>query len=168
MLKSLNSFRIFRMAAALGLLLPLLLSGCAKQKFIPNTKVADTPLNREIIAAVEKYRKAVSALDAAKVLALAHPTYMDNSGTPEGSDDIDYEALKKLLVTQFKNTSKVRLRIEYQDVSTKGREAMVDTYIDATFVYNTPESNPRWRRLTDFNRFRLVKEKNRWNFISGL
>lgn len=142
--------------------------GCSKNKFIPNTRVTDTPLNREVLRVVERYRRAMSGLNAAEVLALVHPTYQDNSGTPEGSDDIDYEGLKTLLNTRFKNTSKVRFRIEYQDVTTRGREALVDTYIDATFVYNSPEANPRWRRLTDFNRFRLIKEKGTWRFVSGL
>ena len=162
--------RRFRTQALLtALVVAALLSGCDKQKLIPNTEVPDTKLNRQVLKVVEEYRKAMGRMDAAKVLTLVHPTYQDHSGTPEGSDDIDYEGLKKILTGEFKNTSKVRFNIEYQAVSTKGREAMVDTYIDATFVYTTPDANPRWRRLTDFNRFKLLQDKkNTWRFISGL
>ncbi len=157
-------------------LLPLLIAllamlanaGCSKQKLIPNTKVMDTALNREILRVVEKYRKAVGKKDQIGIIALVHPTYQDHGGTPEGTDDIDFIGLKKLLKSRFLKTSKIRMRIEYKSVGIKGREASVDTYIDATFVYNQPGTNLRWRRLTDFNRFRLIKEKKRWQFISGL
>ena len=143
-------------------------AGCSKQKFIPNTKVVDTEINREILRVVEKYRRAASKLDKIAIIALVHPTYQDHGGTPEGGDDIDYAGLKTLLRTRFKRTTKVRMRIEYRSIELKGREARVDTYIDATFVYDQPGANPRWRRLTDFNRFKLIRENKRWQFISGL
>lgn len=142
--------------------------GCSKQKLIPNTKVPDTPLNREVLLVVEKYRKAMEKLDAAAVLALVHPTYQDHAGTPKASDDIDYKGLKELLTTRFKHTTKIRYRIEYQEVRFKGNEAYVDCYIDATFVYNDPSANPRYRRLTDYNRFRLLKDGEHWRFIGGI
>lgn len=149
-------------------LLSAALGSCAKQKLIPNTKVPDSKLNREILQVVEKYRRSMEQLDPAGVLMLVHPTYQDHAGTAEGHDDIDYASLKDLLRTRFKKTTKVRYRIEYRRVHFKGRQAEVDAYIDATFVYKEPLANPRWRRLTDFNRFRLLKEGSSWRFISGL
>jgi hypothetical protein len=149
-------------------LLSAALGGGAKQKLIPNTKVPDSKLNREILQVVEKYRISMERLEPAGVLSLVHPTYQDHAGTAEGHDDIDYANLKDLLRTRFKKISKVRYRIEYRRVHFKGRQAEVDAYIDATFVYNEPQANPRWRRLTDFNRFCLLKEGSDWRFISGL
>jgi hypothetical protein len=143
-------------------------AGCVKPGYIPNTKVPDTGQNREIIAVVEAYRKAMESRDAAGVLALVHPTYQDNAGTPEGSDDVDFEGLKKLLSTRFQRATKVRYHIEYQGVRVQGRDAQVDAYIDATFVYEPDNGPPRWRRLTDFNRFRAIKDADRWRFVSGL
>ena len=145
-----------------------LLGACNKAKLIPNTQVADTPVNRDILRTVEKYRRAVERRNAAEILALVHPSYQDAAGTPDASDDIDYEGLKQILTHQLKHTSKIRLRIEYQHVAIKGREAEVDTYVDGTFVYDIPNANPRWRRLTDYNRFRLLRDGKRWQFISGL
>ncbi len=142
--------------------------GCAKPDLIPQTKIKDTPQHREILQVVESYRRAMESLDPAGILTLAHPTYQDHSGTPEGSDDVDYEGLKKLLATRFKRATKIRYRIEYQELRIKGQDAEVDAYVDATFVYEAPNSPPRWRRLTDHNRFRLLKEGNRWRFLSGL
>jgi len=143
-------------------------TGCVKPGYIPHTKVLDTAQNREIIGVVETYRKAMENRDAAGVLALVHPTYQDNAGTPEGSDDVDFEGLKKLLATRFQRTTKVRYHIEYQGLNVHGRDAQVDAYIDATFVYEPENASPRWRRLTDFNRFRLIKDADRWRFVSGL
>jgi hypothetical protein len=146
----------------------LALAACAKPSFIPNTKVRDTKENRAILKIVEGYRQAMERLDAAGVLALVHPTYQDNAGTAEGSDDIDFTGLKKLLTTRFKRTTKIRYRIEYHDVETKGRDAAVDAYIDATFEYEPQGGPTRWRRLTDYNRFRLMRDGDRWLFVGGL
>ena len=44
--------------------------------------------------------------DAAKILVLTHPTYRDESGTPEPADDIDYNGLKQLLSSRFKLVSR--------------------------------------------------------------
>jgi len=141
---------------------------CDKTKLIPNTKVADSPENREILKVVEAYRKAMEERNASTVISFVHPTYQDNAGTPEGSDDKDFEGVKKLLSSSFQLATKVRYRIEYQGLRTKGREAEVDTYIDATFVYEAPKTLPRWRRLTDYHRFKLLKDGDRWQFVSGL
>ncbi len=152
----------------LVLAVTLLLGACAKPGLIPNTKVKDTPENRALLKVVETYRQAVENRDAGGVMALVHPTYLDNAGTPEGSDDVDFEALKKLLATRFRRASKIRYHIEPQTVRVLGRDAEVDCYVDATFVYE-PESGPaRWRRLTDYDRFRLIKDGGEWRFISGL
>jgi hypothetical protein len=157
------------MARVLALIsISLTLGGCAKPSFIPNTKVRDTASNREILKVVESYRRAMEGRDAAGVLALVHPTYQDNAGTPEGSDDLDFSGLKKLLSTRFKRTTKVRYRIEYHDVETQGRDASVDTYIDATFEYEPVGGPTRWRRLTDYNRFRLLRDGELWRFVGGI
>jgi len=144
------------------------LSGCAQQKLIPNTKVQDSPINREILTVVERYRQAVERQDAASVLALVHPSYQDYAGTPQSNDDIDYNGLRKILTNRFKQASRIRYRIEYQEVRGAGETAQVDTYIDATFIYEEPNANPRWRRLTDYNQFRLMKNGLTWRFVGGL
>ncbi len=144
------------------------LSGCAKPKFIPRTKVVDTKLNREVLRVVEDYRRAMERRDAAGVLALVHRTYQDRGGTAEGADDLDYERLRTMLTSRFKRATRIRFFIEYQDVRAGSREAMVDAWIDATFVYEQPEMRPKWRRFTDYNRFKLLKEGKIWRFVSGL
>ena len=97
-----------------------------------------------------------------------HPLYQDNAGTPEGSDDVDFEGLKKLLGSRFQKAKRVRYHIEPQAVRVMGRDAEVDAYVDATFVYEPDAGPSRWRRLTDYNRFKLIKDGGQWRFISGL
>ncbi|MBW2717653.1 MAG: hypothetical protein JRD94_03600, partial [Deltaproteobacteria bacterium] len=67
--------------------------GC--QKNIPNTTVADTAANRGVITFMENYRKSVEARDVGALLAMAHPQYLDDNGTPSGDDDLDYRELRK-------------------------------------------------------------------------
>ncbi len=168
-----SQVRFFAGPASWGAVLAIVVAlgvagGCVKPKFIPHTKVLDVPLNREILKVVEKYRRAMEQLDGATVLSLAHPNYLDRAGTPEGNDDADYEGLKHFLAKKFKQTKKVRYSIEYQRLTITGKEAKVDTYIDATFFFEPRKANPRWRRFTDHNRFTLLKDDGRWQFISGL
>lgn len=144
------------------------LVGCNKQKMIPNTKVADTSLNREILRVVEKYRRAAIKRDQVAILALVHPSYNDHAGTPKADDDLDFTGVKKFLKNRYKNATKIRMRIEYLKVAVKGREARVDTWLDATFVYNQPNGSPYYRRLVDNQRFTLLKEGATWRFVSGL
>ena len=150
------------------LALVYLCPGCAKPKLIPNTKLKDTEVNREVLKAVMTYQRAMESRSAAAVLSVVHPLYQDNAGTPEGSDDRDYEGIKKLLATHFQNTTKIRYRIEFLDIGVNGREAEVFVYIDATFVFEPQEAPPRWRRMADHHRFKLINDGGRWLFISGL
>jgi hypothetical protein len=73
-------------AAVLCLLL-VVAAGCDKN--IPNTTVKDTPENRAVITFMENYRNSVEARDVGALLAMAHPQYLDDNGTPSGDDDID-------------------------------------------------------------------------------
>ena len=143
-------------------------AGCAKPKLIPRTKIPDTEANREVLRVVEDYRRAMEGRDAAAVLALVHPTYSDRCGTPEGDDDLDYAEMKKILASRLKRATRIRFFIEYQAVTARGRDALVDVWIDATFVYEHADLTPKWRRFTDYNRFKLLKDGRTWRFVAGL
>ncbi|PIE19062.1 MAG: hypothetical protein CSA65_03210 [Proteobacteria bacterium] len=152
--------------ALLGLLLAA--GACDKQKLIPNTKIADTKGNRELLGVIAEYRDAMVRKDAARILTLVHPSYQDNAGTPEPEDDIDFDRLKHLLVSRFKRAKRVHYRIEFQRVMVKGREAVVDAWIDATFVYQHPNYRPHYKRIADYNRYQLLHIDGKWRFIRGL
>lgn len=152
----------------LSLVVALALANCAHDQMIPNTKIPDTSVNREVIEVIESYREAMEKRDAARVLMLVDPGYRDISGTPEPEDDIDYSRLKQILIDRFAHVKRVHYRMEYQNIELKGRDAWVDAWIDATFVYEQPHVLPRYRRLTDHQRFHLVKTGKGWRFLSGL
>lgn len=143
-------------------------AGCAEQKLIPNTKIMESPENREILNVVERYRQAVERRDAARVYSLVHHTYQDNNGTPKADDDIDYATLAQVLRDRFKRCQRVVYRAEYQRISFKREQAFVDAWIDATFVYAHPDSPPRYQRHTDHHRFSLIATKQGWRFTGGL
>ena len=63
-------------------------AGCDKN--IPNTTVKDTPENRSVITFMENYRNAVEARDVGALLAMAHPQYLDDNGTPEDKTDDEW------------------------------------------------------------------------------
>ncbi|MBW2731443.1 MAG: hypothetical protein JRH20_03565 [Deltaproteobacteria bacterium] len=142
--------------------------GCNKQKLIPNTKIHDNKINRELIRVIARYRDAMVHKDAVQILTMVHPTYQDQAGTPEPEDDVDFNQLKGLLEGRFQRTERIRYRIEFQRVDIRGREASVDTWIDATFVYKHPDQMPRYRRFADYHRYRLLNEDGKWLFIGGL
>lgn len=154
---------------ALSGLLALLVGGsaCDKQKLIPKTKIPDTKVNRELISTIVQYRDAMVRRDAAKILTLAHPSYQDMGGR-KAEEEIDFERLKTILATRFKRASRVRYRIEFQRVEVRGREAQVDAWIDGTFVYEQPGHRPHYKRLADYNRYRLLNEDGKWLFLSGI
>ncbi|MBK8480034.1 MAG: hypothetical protein IPL40_02495 [Proteobacteria bacterium] len=143
-------------------------SGCRHTQFIAETKVVDTPINREIIEVVEQYRRAMEQRDQARVLTLVDPTYSDRSGTPEAGDDLDFEGLKRALRERLGRCDRVRYRLEYRGVEVRGRAATVDVWIDATFVYQQPNSPPLFRRFADYQRYELLHTDRRWRFVSGL
>jgi len=142
--------------------------GCRHLRYIENTKVVDTPVNRAVIEVVEQYRRAMEQKDVARVLTLVDPTYRDQSGTPEPVDDLDYTSLKRALRERLGRCDRVRYRLEYQAVEVRGRAAAVDVWIDATFVYQQPNTPPIFRRFTDYHRYQLFQAERRWRFVSGL
>ncbi|MCK5798217.1 MAG: hypothetical protein KAI47_13580 [Deltaproteobacteria bacterium] len=159
----------FRWLASLFLASVFLLpTACDRQKLIPNSKIPDTKGNRELLKVIVVYRDAMVHKDAAKILTLVDPRYEDNGGTSEPEDDVDYERLKKLLVGRFKHATRIHYRIEFQRVEVKGREAFIDTWIDATFVYKLPNYRPHYKRFADYNRYRLLRQDGQWRFLSGL
>lgn len=64
---------------------------------IEGTSITDTPAHRTIVALVEKYRRSMLDSDPDQMLRIVSPRYLDDSGTPDPSDDVDHEALERSL-----------------------------------------------------------------------
>ena len=109
------------------LLLLALVTGACGTKNIPNTRVPDTHDNREVLDFVEKYRKAVEDRDIGTLLQLTSRDYFDDNGTPQGDDDIDYDALQAGLQRLRQEVLGARYQISYRAVTfTENSKVLVD------------------------------------------
>ncbi len=141
--------------------------GCATVNTIPGTKVADTKANREILDVCERYRHALEDRDAVALLALAHPDYYEDSGTPNANDDYGYDGLKDVLQKRMSALKTVRYNIEYRKVEISGKRANVDIRYDASFQLAT-EMGDRWERKMNDKRLELENDGKRWLIIAGM
>lgn len=142
-------------------------AGC-KTHYIPNTDVEDTDENRRVIDFCEKYRRAVERRDVRTLLELAHPTYYEDGGNVDSTDDIDYAGLKDYLDDKFRDTKAIRYEIRYRRVL-EGRKdtILVDYTYSASYKIPT-EHGDIWRREVADNRLELVPEGESFRIISGM
>jgi hypothetical protein len=152
-------------AFAAGLVLSL--GGCAALRTIPGTTVADTHQNRDILNVCERYRHALEDRDATQLLALAHPQYYEDSGTPKADDDYGYEGLKEVLAKRLSAVRTIRYNIEYRKIEVSGTRARVDIRYDASFQLAT-EMGDRWERKQNDKRIELESDRGRWLIIGGM
>lgn len=146
------------------------LGGCTKN--IPNTDVPDSKENREVVAFMERYRKAIEGLNVEAILEMTSPEYLDDSGTPNGADDIDYERLKEKLASLSERLLDVRnYNIRYRRIHFDRDRAFVEYTYTAYFRLATnDESGARWsRRIGDHRAvLRRDPESGEMEFLSGL
>ncbi|HZS41030.1 MAG TPA: hypothetical protein VFF06_29580 [Polyangia bacterium] len=156
-----------RLIGMLAVMASAALGGCAHFQTIPGTKVVDTKENREIIDVCERYRHALEERDPVTLLALAHPNYYEDSGTPKGDDDYGYEGLKEVLSRRLAALRTLRYNIEYRKVEIEGHHARVDIRYDASFQIAT-EMGDRWERKQNDKRIELENDGHRWLIIAGM
>ena len=142
-------------------------SGCATVNTIPGTKVADTKANRDILDVCERYRHAMEDRDATTLLALAHPNYYEDSGTPSGQDDYGYDGLKDVLAKRMSALKTLRYNIQYRAIQIDGHRAQVDIRYDASYQLAT-EMGDRWERKMNDKRIELENDGKRWLIIGGM
>lgn len=143
-------------------------AGC--QKNIPNTTVADTPANRAVITFLEKYRYAVESRDVGALLAMAHPQYLDDNGTPSGDDDLDYRELRKKLGRWRERVTDVRYEIKYRSITREMDRVLIAYRYSASFRIAYDEEDQRWSRRVGENRLVLLYDdiQVRYYVLSGM
>src|SRR5690606_36591592 len=146
--------RTARQALALAAL--VVASGCG-QNFIPNTDVPDNAENRRVIEFCEEYRRAVERRNIALLYSLAHPSYYEDGGNIDASDDIDYAGLRDFLDSKFKEARAIRYEVRYRRVQENedDQTILVDYTFSASYKMPTPEGEV-WRRQVADNRLELV------------
>lgn len=145
-----------------------LVVACAKPVLIRGTQIPDTPKNKEVVQAVEEYRRAMEELAVPKLMAMAHKHYYEHSGTPSGEDDYGYKGLLKVLGQRMKQVVAVRYNMKYLRIHwPEPNQAELEVYIAASYQLKA-EDGEHWHRMTDYNKIVLVQEKGRWLFLSGM
>jgi len=152
---------------SLLLLFCLAALGC-ETKTIPNTRVEDTPENREIIDFIEKYRHAVEDRDSTGLLQMASQDYYDDMGTPAGEDDVDYDTLKEGLDRLRNDVIAARYQISYRGLSYASQDrVLVDLLYTGWFKVTTPDG-PQWRRRLEPHRIVVAREEGHLRILSGM
>ena len=141
-------------------------TGCGVRR-IPGTEIPDNPDTRTIVGIIDAYRRAAERLDSAAVLALVSQKYFDDAGTPDPSDDIDYQQLQKRIADDFKNVSALRLDIAVKNVTVDGNEAAAYVFYDEYYRIATKAGEVA-KKANDTHRMRFLRENGSWRFVSGL
>jgi len=134
---------------------------------IPGTQIRDTPENREVYALVESWSAAMNQRDAAAVLALVAPDYLDDAGTPEPEDDLDRKLLEKTLAEDLARVQSSKLSVTLRRIDVQGNAAAVEIFYDSYYRVQTPAGAVP-RRDSDLHRLRLRRIDGKWRIASGL
>jgi SnoaL-like domain len=153
--------------AALSVCAAMAWTGCTPS-LIPGTDVRDTAQNREILDVVGTYRNALEARNVEGVMKLVSKGFFEDSGTPDGSDDFDYNGLQAKLKTWAERTTTVRVAMEVKQITIDGARAKVRYYYDLNFLMPGPNNTPLWKRETDTKEMTLRRESGAWRIVSGV
>jgi len=154
------------MAVALLGVLVCAATGCGK-RYIPNTEIEDTELNREIVAFCERYRHAIEDLNVGLLLSMASPRYFDNSGTPSGDDDYDRSGLEEVLSERFSKLKAMRYEIKYRSLHEQMGTVFVEFTYTMSFQYAVGEKT-RWSNRTADNRLELERVDGSYLILAGM
>ena len=143
------------------------LAGCATRN-IPNTDVEDNDDNRKVIAFCEKYRHAVEERNVPLLLKLASPSYYEDGGNVDASDDMDYTGLTEYLDSRFKETRAIRYEIRYRRID---RGAPDRVFVEFTYSasFRIPGlKGDEWRHTVADNRLELIPDESAYKILAGM
>lgn len=147
--------------------LALTLGACAHSK-IPDTNIDDTEENREVLDLVERYHRAVEALDPDAVLSLVSRDFYEDNGNTDSSDDYDYYGLEEGLRDSFERTKRMQLVLRVDAVEVEEDDAFAELYYEFR-AQNEYPSGLKWETGTDRTRLILVRAPGGdWKIRGGL
>ena len=149
-----------------ALLALVALPGCA-QHYIPNTDVEDNDENRKLVSFCERYRHAVEGKDIATLLKLAAPSYYEDGGNADPTDDIDYAGLKAYLTTKFQDATAIRYEMRYRRIAKEKDLVYIDYTYSASYRIPGPKGD-EWRRKVEDNRLELVPYQDEYRIVAGM
>lgn len=141
--------------------------GC-KTQYIPNTTVESNDLNRRVVAFAERYRQAVERHDIPALRKMAHPSYYEDGGNVDPSDDIDEAALEAYLQDLFSKARGIRYDVHYLHVL-HGRGNLIQLEYSYVANYKVPSGHGYvWRHAVADNRLELVPDGDGFLIMSGM
>jgi hypothetical protein len=145
-------------------------AGCAHTSFFPGTTIVRTDENQKIIDTVDLYRQRLTQQNVDGLIMLASEHYREDSGTPRSDDDYGYSGLKEVLRKRLSRLKSIWYEIELREIQVHDRLAEVDVFLNGSFELGSlaPEVGDRYHRVTDYHRFVLEKEGDKWKFVSGM
>ena len=152
-------------SALLVALSVLALSACAARQ-IPGSDIKDTKDTRAILEVLEQYQAALQQKDAPAVLALVSPSYRDDLGNTNPSDDMTYATLQKQLPEQLERLSDVNVSISVREIEVNRNEAFAVFYYDSS--YRVSRIRDPQRSDSDLARMTFRREDGQWKITKGL
>lgn len=151
-------------------------AACGRQtRYVAGTRVPYSEANDSVLKACEKYRLAVERADTDALMLMAHRDYLEDSGTPTGSDDYGYEGLRTVLLTRLGKATDIRYSVRYMGVSQQCKadlaprcRAAVDILIDASYTVTNAYGKPARLDKRDQNQLVLEWDGRQWLFLSGM
>jgi len=142
-------------------------AGCAHRDFFPGTNIPRNRENQEILDVVDQYRSRLVQRDVEGLLVMASDRYREDSGTPRSDDDYGIQGLKDVLRTRLQRVKSIWYEIELREMRIDGKQAEIDVFLNGSFELASI-SGDRYRRVSDYHRFVLAREDEKWRFISGM
>jgi hypothetical protein len=142
-------------------------AGCATH-YIPNTDVEDTDDNRKVIAFCEKYRHAVEERNVPLLLDMASPSYYEDGGNVDATDDMDYAGLREYLEGRFKDTRAIRYEIRYRRIERAKQNRILVEYTYSASYKIPGLKGDEWRHTVADNRLELVPEQAAYKILAGM
>lgn len=150
-----------------ALCLGALLSFCAcAHSMIPGTHIPDTEQTRAILSVMEQYRAAMEAKDVPKIVSLLAPTFSDNEGTSDPTDDLTYADAPKVLAARLSQVEGLRLNIDVRGVHVENDHATADYYY--TEYFTLPKLSSRAHTESDIKQMQLVRVNGKWKISAGI
>lgn len=156
------------MRHALALLLILTAPMACAPRYIRGTEIRDTEENRQILDVLIAYRGALEHRNPDAVMKLVSPSFFDDGGTPEPSDDFDFKGLRIKLTDWVEKTLSVRANLQIKRIDIKEGIASVRYYYDVSYQIRVPDGTPTWKRDTDTKEMKLRMENGRWMITRGI
>lgn len=143
------------------------MTGCGP-KMIPNSEIEDTDENREILSVVSAYKNALEGRNVERLMSLVSKTFFENSGTPAGDDDYNYDGLEQRLTKWAEQTKAIRADVKVKAITVKDGTARAQYFYDVNYQIPGAAGVMQWKHEADTKEMVLRREGSVWRITSGI